>query len=106
MPFKKRSSTKKKKTSTKRKLVSRRTPSRKSSSPKKAVARKSKPKLKANAGKIRVEVTKGGKVDGGPKYVWSVQLKGLNGESIPAGLVTAATQTEALEKGKRILKRV
>jgi hypothetical protein len=97
----------KKKTAGKKKKVSASNPSRKKTSTKKAVIKKKvTPKLKANAGKIRIEVTKGGKVDGGPKSVWSVVLKGLNGDSIPAGLVTAATQKEALEKGKRILKRV
>jgi len=97
----------KKKTAGKKKKVSASNPSRKKTSTKKSVIKKKvAPKLKANAGKIRIEVTKGGKVDGGPKSVWSVVLKGLNGDSIPAGLVTAATQKEALEKGKRILKRV
>lgn len=96
MPIKKKSPSRKTRTSVKRKPTPKKT----------ATKKRSTPKLKANAGKIRIEVTKGGKVDGGSKYVWSITLKGLNGESIPAGLVTATTRTEALTKGKRILKKV
>lgn len=109
MPIRKKSSSKKKKTSAKKSPAKKKTVAkRKKSTPKKrtSIKRKSPSKLKANAGKIRIEVTKGGKVDGGPKYVWSIQLKGLNGESIPAGLVTASTKTEALNKGKRIIKNI
>jgi hypothetical protein len=100
MAIKKKTAIKKKRTSAK-KVSKKKTPTKKS-----AIKKKVASKLKANAGKIRIEVTKGGNVDGGPKSVWSVVLKGLNGDSIPAGLVTAATKREALEKGKRLLKRV
>jgi len=97
---------KKKTASKKKKASARKRPKKKTPTKKPAIKKKVASKLKANAGKIRIEVTQGGKVDGGPKSVWSVVLKGLNGDSIPAGLVTATTKREALEKGKRILKRV
>jgi len=100
MAIKKKTAIKKKRAFAK-KVSKKKTPTKKA-----AIKKKVTSKLKANAGKIRIEVTKGGNVDGGPKSVWSVVLKGLNGDSIPAGLVTAATKREALEKGKRILKRV
>jgi hypothetical protein len=53
---------------------------------------------------MHIEVIRGGKVDNGPKYVWSVILKGRNGSSIPADLITAKNKTEAMAKARRILR--
>lgn len=99
---------KKKKALKARKKSARKSPAKKKRSPSKKKAAKKKkssprPKQKT-VGKMRVEVTKGGRVDNGNKYVWSVTLKGLNGASVPAELVTATTQAEAMAKARRILK--
>jgi len=104
MAMKKKKAVKKKKAS-KKKAVKKPSPKKKTS-PKKTATKTKPKKLKANAGKILIDVTQGGKVDGGPKSVWSITLKGLNGDSIPAGLITAKNKTEAMKRARRVLKAI
>ncbi|MHC4214667.1 MAG: hypothetical protein ACYSWP_14995 [Planctomycetota bacterium] len=105
MATKKKKTTKKKTTKKKstRKKATKKKATKKKATKKKA-PQKTAPRTNGNNGKMHLEVIKGGKVDNGPKSVWSVILKGKNGNSIPADLVTATNKTEALKKARRILR--
>lgn len=101
--------TKKKKASKKKttkKKVSKKKSIKKKVSKKKTTKKKTARKTKTKNKKIEIKVTQGGKVDGGPKSVWSITLKGLDGESISAGLVTAKNKTEAMKKARQVLRTI
>jgi hypothetical protein len=105
MATKKKKTTKKrttKKKATKKKATKKKTTKRKAT--RKKATKKTAPRTNGNNGKMHLEVIKGGKVDNGPKFVWSVILKGKNGVSIPADLITATNKTEAMKKARRILR--